>query len=80
MSQRKSQCIPKPITIWDEKKAPSPASDPNLIARTARNKPETALEPVSIGPLPESTKFDHGRLPKLPEYHPPLDLRQKPSE
>jgi hypothetical protein len=44
----------------------------------ARTKPKTALKPVPVGPLPDSTKFDHGHLPDLPDYHPPLNLRYKP--
>jgi Transposase IS4 len=77
---RRSQRAPKPVTIWEEKKAPSAGSDPKLTAQTARNRPETALKPLPTGPLPESTKFDHDRLPELSIYHPPLDLRRKPSE
>jgi Transposase IS4 len=80
MSQRKSQRIPKPITIWEEKRAPSAALDPKITAQNARTKPETALKPIAVGPLPESTKLDYDRLPELPNYHPPLRLRRKPSK
>jgi Transposase IS4 len=52
MLPRKSQRRPKPITIWEEKKAPPAASDPKLGSETARNKPETALKPVAVEPLP----------------------------
>jgi hypothetical protein len=78
MSPRKSQRAPKPITVWEEKKAPPTASDPKITEKTARNRSETALKPVPVGPPPESTKFDHGHLPTLSEYHPPLNLRSKP--
>jgi Transposase IS4 len=80
MLQRKSQRAPKPITIWEEKKAPPPALYPKIIAENARTKPETALKPVPTGSLPESTKFEHGHLPELPNYDPPLQLRSKPSQ
>jgi hypothetical protein len=80
MAPRRSQRAPKPITIWEEKQAPSAALDPKLTAQTARTNPETALEPVAVGPLPASTKLDHGHLPELPTYHPPLNLRYKPSK
>jgi hypothetical protein len=30
MTPRKSQRARKPVTIWEEKKAPSPASDPKI--------------------------------------------------
>jgi hypothetical protein len=80
MTPRKSQRAPKPITVWEEKKAPPAALDLKITEKTARNRSETALKPVSVGPLPESTKFDHGHLPILPKYYPPLDLRSKPSK
>jgi hypothetical protein len=80
MTPRKSGRVSKPITIWEEKKAPPAASDLKITEKTARNRPETALEPIPIGQLPESTKFNYGRLPELPDYHPLLDLRSKPSE
>jgi hypothetical protein len=70
MVPRKSQRAPKPITIWKEKKAPSTALDPKITALNARTNPKTALEPVTISPRLESTKFDHGHLRKLPDYSP----------
>jgi hypothetical protein len=78
MATRKSQRAPAPITIWEEKKAPSAASDPKITKKTARNRPESALKAVIAGPLPESTKFDNGTLQEL-DYHPPLNLRSKSS-
>jgi hypothetical protein len=79
MSLRRSQRALKPITIWEEKKAPSSALDPKLTAQTARNNPKTALEPIAVGPLPDSTKLDYKHLPKLPNYNLPLNIREKPS-
>lgn len=61
-------------------KAPPAASDPKITEKTARNRPETALEPIPINQLSESTKFNYGRLPELPDYHLLLDLRSKPFE
>jgi hypothetical protein len=80
MPPRKSQRALKPLTKWEEKKAPSAASDPKLTAQTDRMNPQTALKPLPIGPLPESTKLDDGHLRELPDYHPSLDLRYKPSQ
>lgn len=80
MTPRKSQRVRKPITIWEEKKAPPAASDPKITKKTARNRPETALQPVATGPLPEATKLDEFHLPDLPIYDPPLKLRYKPSK
>jgi Transposase IS4 len=51
-----------------------------LTSKTARNKAETALKPVAIEPLLESTKLDSNYLPELSIYTPPLELHYKPSE
>jgi Transposase IS4 len=80
MTPRRSQRAPKPITVWEEKEAPSAALDPKITAENARTKPETALKPVPVCQLPESAKLDHGHLPELPDYHPPLNLRYKASK
>jgi len=80
MTLRKSQRVRKPVTVWEEKSAPSPASDPKITRKTARNQPETALRPIATGPLPKSSKLDENHLPDLPTYEPPLKLRYKPSE
>ena len=80
MTPRKSQRARKPITIWEEKKAPPAASDAKITEKTARNRPETALRPVATGPLPEAIKLDEFHLPDLPTYDPPLKLHYKPSE
>jgi hypothetical protein len=78
ISPRKSQRALKPITVWEEKKAPPAASDPKITEKTARNRSETALKPISVRPLLESTKFDYNYLFTLPEYHLLFNLRLKP--
>jgi hypothetical protein len=80
MTPRKSQRSRRPITIWEEKKAPPAASDPKITEKTARNRPETALRPVTTGPLPKAVEFNEFQLPDLPTYDPPLKLRYEPSE
>jgi hypothetical protein len=57
-----------------------PKIDSSNRSNEPTNCPQTALKPVPIGPLSESTKFDDGHLRELPDYHPPLDLRYKPFE
>jgi hypothetical protein len=74
MSQRRSQRVLKPVTIWEEKQAPFAASDPKITTANARTRPETALKPVLAEPLPETVKFDHNHLPDLPHYLPPLKI------
>jgi hypothetical protein len=80
MTPRKSQRTRKPITIWEEKKAPPAASDPKITNKTARIRPETALQPIATGPLPAASELDENHLPDLPIYKPPLELRYEPSE
>jgi hypothetical protein len=80
MTPRKSQRARKPVTIWEEKKAPFPASDPKITKKTARNRPETALRPIATGPLPAASELDENHFPDLPPYKPLLKLRSKPSE
>lgn len=72
MTPRKSQRDRRAIVTFEDKCASSTASTPKLTFKTARNKPKTALKPVTVGPLPE---LDHGLLSELPEYYPPLELR-----
>jgi hypothetical protein len=48
MLPRKSQRRLKPITIYEEKKALSIASDLKLGSETARNKPEIALKSITV--------------------------------
>nr|AEH41556.1 hypothetical protein [Endocarpon pusillum] len=80
MIPRKSQRVRKPVTIWEEKRAPSPATDPKITKKKARNRPETALRPVATEHLPLSSEFDENHLPELPAYEPLLKLRYKSSE
>lgn len=80
MIPRKSQRARKPVTIWEEKRAPSPASDLRITRKTARNRPETALRPVATEHLFISSEFDENHLSKLPVYEPLLKLRYKSFE
>jgi hypothetical protein len=77
MLQRRLQRVPKLITIWEEKKAPSAALDPKITTVTTRTRPETALKPVPAEPLPKTSKLDHGHLPNLPHYLPPFKIHYK---
>ncbi len=72
MTPRKSQRNRKAIVAFEDRNAASATFAPKLTSKTARNKPETALRPVAVEPLPE---LDNGPLPELPEYIPPLELR-----
>ncbi|KAF7505048.1 hypothetical protein GJ744_001502 [Endocarpon pusillum] len=80
MTLRRSQRRPKPVTIWEEKGAPSAASDPKITKKTARTAKKTALKPIAVGPLPEAVELDEKQLPELSTYTPPLELRFEPSE
>jgi hypothetical protein len=80
MTPRKSQRARRPITIWEEKKAPLAASDPKISKKSARDRPETALRSIATGPLSEASKLDEFHLPDLLIYDSPLKLRYKPSE
>ena len=77
MTPRKSQRNRKTTVAFEDRNAASATFAPKLTSKTARNKPETALRPVAVEPLPE---LDNGPLPELPEYIPPLELRSLPSE
>jgi hypothetical protein len=80
MTLRRSQRKPKPVTIWEEKRAPSAAKDLKITKKNARAEKKTALKPIATGPLPESIGLDEKRLPELPTYKPPLDLLYEPPE
>jgi Transposase IS4 len=75
MPPRRSQRVPKPITIREEKEALPAASDPKITSATTRTRPETALKPVAAEPLPEASKLDSNDLPDLLHYLPPLKLQ-----
>jgi hypothetical protein len=78
MNLRRSERKPKHVTIWEQKGAPSAARDPKIMKNSARTEKETALKPIAAGPLPEVIKLDEKRLPELPTYHLPLELRYIP--
>ena len=80
MALRRSQRKPVPKTIWEEKGAPSAASDPKITEKTDRTVKKSALKPITVGPLPEELQLDEKQLPELPTYKPPLELRYTPSE
>ena len=80
MILRRSKRTPIPKTIWEEKGAPSAASDPKITKKTARTAQKTALKPIITGPLPETIKLDENDLPELPTYKPPLNLQFQASE
>jgi Transposase IS4 len=77
MTPRKSQRNRKATVAFDDRNAASATFAPKLTSKKARNKPETALQPVAVEPLPE---LGNGPLPKLPEYDPPIKLLFLPSE
>jgi Transposase IS4 len=80
MTLRRSQRKQKPVTIWEEKGAPSAAKDPKITKKTARTEKKTALKPIATGPLPESIGLEEKQLPELPTYKPPLELRYEAPE
>ena len=80
MELRRSQRKPKPVTIWEQKGAPSAARDPKITKKNARTEQKTALKPIAVGPLPEAAELDEKRLPDLPTYQPPLELQFTHSE
>jgi Transposase IS4 len=80
MIPRRSKRIPVPKTIWEEKGAPSAASDPKITKNTARTSQKTALKPVIASPLPETIELNENDLPELPTYKPPLNLQFQASK
>ena len=80
MVLRRSKRTPVPKTTWEEKGAPSAASDPKITKKNARTVQKTALKPVTVGPLPEIIRLDENDLPELPTYNPPLNLQFEASE
>jgi hypothetical protein len=67
-------------TIWEEKSAPSAASDPKITKKTAKTEQKTALKPIVISPLPEIPKINKQALPELPIYELLLNLQFQASE
>ena len=80
MTSRKSQRKRKAFTIWEEKDAPSAATDPMIPRKADRTTSKTVLQPIATGPLPKAVEIDLLCLPELPEYQSPLELRSKCSE
>jgi hypothetical protein len=80
MILRKSKRTPVLRTIWEEKGAPSAASDPKITKNTARTEQKTALKPIIISPLPEIPEINKQDLPELPTYESPLNLQFQASE
>jgi hypothetical protein len=48
--------------------------------KTARTEQKTALKPIAVGPLSETTEFDEKDLPELPVYELPLNLQFQASK
>jgi Transposase IS4 len=74
MDLRRSERARKPRTIWEQKGAPSTASDPKISQESARTAEKTALKPVATGTLPPQVALERNDLPDLPDYTPPLEL------
>jgi hypothetical protein len=75
MDLRRSERGRKPRTMWEQKGAPSAASDPKISKKAYRTVEETALKPVATGPLPAEVNLECNDLPDLPDYTPPLNLQ-----
>ena len=75
MILRRSKRTPVPKTIWEEKDAPSAASDPKITKKAVRTEQKTVLKPIAVRPLPETVELDEKDLLELPTYEPPLNLQ-----
>jgi Transposase IS4 len=80
MILRRSKRTPVPKTIWEQKGAPSAASDPKITKKTARTEQKTALKPIAVSHLPDITEINENDLPELPTYEPPLNLQFQASQ
>ncbi len=80
MDIRRSPRKPKPVTIWEEKGAPSAAKNPKITKKNARIKQKTALKPIAVEPLPTAIELNEKQLPELPTYTPPFELRHESSD
>jgi hypothetical protein len=80
LKMRISQRTKRATVAFEDRVFLSTASITKLTPKTAQNKPETALKPVAVRPLPDSTKLDPKCLLELLTYTPPLHLHYKPSE
>ena len=78
LCRSKHTSVPK--TIWEEKGAPSAASDPKITKKAARTEQKTALKPIAVRPLPETAELDEKDLPELFTYEPPFNLQFQTSK
>lgn len=62
MTLRRAQRPRKPVTIWEEKAAPSAAIDPKIPPKAARTAGKTAFGRIAIEPLSTAFKFDISRI------------------
>jgi len=69
-----------PTATWAGKGVPSAASDPKITKKTARTAQFSALQPITVGPLPKAVELSEEELPELPDYKPPLDLQFQASQ
>ena len=74
MILRRPKRRPVPKTIWEGKGAPSAASDPKIIQKTAWTVQKTALKSITVGPLSEIIELDENDLSELFMYNPSLNL------
>jgi hypothetical protein len=74
MAPRRSKRTPVPKTIWEEKGAPSAASDLKITKNTAWTVEKTALKPIIISPLSNISKINKKELSKLSIYKLLLNL------
>jgi hypothetical protein len=74
MDLRRSERARKPRTVWEQKGAPSTASDPKISQKSARTAEKTALKPIATETLPPQVTLERNNLPDLPDYTPPLEL------
>jgi hypothetical protein len=71
MTSRKSQRNGKATVTFKDRTTASATFALKLTAKTARNKPETALQPIAGELLLE---LNNGPLPKPPKYVLPLEF------
>jgi hypothetical protein len=80
MTLRRSQRKLKPRIIWEEKGAPSAASDPKITLKSERTDQKTALKPIATEPFLIVTKLNEKQLPELLRYDLSLELRYESSK
>jgi hypothetical protein len=67
-------------TIYEEKGAPSIASNPKITKKTTRIEYKTALKSIIISLLSEIPEINEQDLPELSTYKPPLNLQFQASK